>query len=145
VSPSRKKLHFKFYVRIFISNLYSAGIDKLWCGTNTGFLNTYSICVNESDDDNLTQAGVRPATETPGTYSFAQADLILNKPLNTASLQQLLQLTKFENIKLPFSVNAPSCWTRVIQAQKERKYPQHLHQEAELAQSSVSWRLQRNK
>lgn len=74
------------------------------------------------------------------------AKLIVNQPLTLSSMKQLMQLTSFDNIKPCFTVNVSSCWVRIIQAQKDRKHPQHLqHQDSEVSESTLSWRLQKTK
>lgn len=72
--------------------------------------------------------------------------LIVNQALTLSSMKQLMQLTTFENIKPCFTVNVSSCWVRIIQAQKDRKHPQHLqNQDSEVCESTLSWRLQKTK
>ena len=76
----------------------------------------------------------------------AEPKLLTDRPLTLLTMKQLLLLTTFENLKPCFTANVPSCWVKIIQAQKERKHPQHLqHHENELSTSTLSWRLQRNK
>jgi len=111
--------------------LNSADIDL-------GDENSFTSEVNDSSP--------RESMDDTLTSGFDASKLIVNQQLSLSSMKQLLQLTSFDNIKPCFTVNVSPCWVRIIQAQKDRKHPQHLqHQDSEVSESTLSWRLQRTK
>lgn len=104
------------------------------------------------NEDNDSVNGTTNVTEKTATAPLSPSTgvdvskLIVNQPLCLSAMKQLMQLTSFDNIKPCFTVNVASCWVRVIQAQKDRKHPQHLqHQDNEVSESTLSWRLQKTK
>lgn len=102
------------------------------------------------ESENVTgfsSTGKASSSSLPGSITgFDRSKLLVNQPLSNNTMKQLQQLMAFENIKPCFTVNVSPCWVRVIQAQKDRKHPQHLqHQDHEFGESTLSWRLQRTK
>lgn len=68
--------------------------------------------------------------------------LVVNSPeLGLEELRMLYDLTKFENLVPCYSATVPGCWTELMQAQKQRRHPQHL-QHADDVHHTRSWRLQ---
>jgi len=130
-----------------------SGLEKICCGTDKGTLELYPLTASSEAD--LLEDSVKLECNTSDTLGQSQKllfppidhpDLLVNKQFTLESLNELLALTTFENLKPMFSANAPSCWIKVIQAQKERKHPQHLqHNEVELNSSTLTWRLQKTK
>lgn len=75
-------------------------------------------------------------------YFFSSDQLLVNKPvLGLPELHLLHELTKYENLSPCYAATVPPCWTEMMQAQKQRRHPQHLQQGDEL-QHTRSWRLQ---
>ncbi|PSN56888.1 hypothetical protein C0J52_00682 [Blattella germanica] len=61
--------------------------------------------------------------------------------LGLSDLTLLHELTKYENLSPCYAATVPPCWSEMMQAQKQRRHPQHLQQGDEL-QHTRSWRLQ---
>lgn len=128
------------------------GLERLCCGTTKGTLEMYTMTKIGLD---LQEEGENVGGDLSGDKSQATVasqsgvdlgKLIANQTLSLSSMKQLMQLTQFENIKPCFTVNVSSCWVRIIQAQKDRKHPQHLqNQDSEVSESTLSWRLQKTK
>lgn len=75
-------------------------------------------------------------------YFYSSDQLLVNKAaLGVTELHLLHELTKFENLSPCYSATVPPCWTEMMQAQKQRRHPQHLQQGDEI-QHTRSWRLQ---
>ena len=103
-----------------------------------------------SDEDDEVSLDVKAASKNldlaTSSGSSASTELVVNNPLTLPALKHLLQFTTFKNVRPCFSANVPSCWIKIVQAQKDRKHPQHLqHHESEVSTTTLSWRLQRNK
>ncbi|CAL8111027.1 unnamed protein product [Orchesella dallaii] len=130
---------------------YVSSLERLCCGTSRGTLEMYTL--NSADMDLGDEASfASDVNDSPRlnvdavTVGVDASNLIVNQQLSLCSMKQLLQLTSFDNIKPCFAVNVSPCWVRIIQAQKDRKHPQHLqHQDSEVSESTLSWRLQRTK
>ncbi|CAG7720785.1 unnamed protein product [Allacma fusca] len=117
---------------------YCTSLERLCCGTNQGSIELYPLN-NQTEEE-------KPMLPKQTNANSEAHKLVSLRPQNLSTMKQLLQLTLFENLKPCFTANVPSCWVKIIQAQKERKHPQHLqHHENELSTSTLSWRLQRNK
>lgn len=126
-----------------------SGLGRLYGGTDDGQIEIYSFGsseTSESDPDaSSKELQSRPETESSANHTADDPRLIVNRSLSLGSLKQLLQLTLFES-KPCFTASAPPCWLKVIQAQKERKHPQHLqHLEKDTNANTLTWRLQRTK
>jgi baculoviral IAP repeat-containing protein 6 (apollon) len=78
---------------------------------------------------------------SPGTSS-SSSDLIAYQPVTLTNLRTLQQLTKCVNLTPCFTANAPACWSEMMQAQKQRRHPQHLQQGGEELHHTRTWRLQ---
>jgi len=124
-------------------------LERLFCGTNTGTLEIYPL--SECSDSDVLSEKVASSSETSSNRKgylpgLDEPKLLVNQELDIGHLKKLLLLTGFENVKPFFTANVPSCWIQIIQAQKDRKYPQHLqHQENDENLSTLSWRLQKTK
>ncbi|XP_039282031.1 baculoviral IAP repeat-containing protein 6 isoform X3 [Nilaparvata lugens] len=62
-------------------------------------------------------------------------------PWQLRELRLLYELTQFENLSPCYAATVPACWTELMQAQKQRRHPQHL-QHADEVHHTRSWRLQ---
>jgi baculoviral IAP repeat-containing protein 6 len=75
-------------------------------------------------------------------YLCSSDQLLVNKPaLGMPQLHLLHELTKYENLSPCYAATVPPCWSEMMQAQKQRRHPQHLQQGDDL-QHTRSWRLQ---
>ncbi|XP_046401534.1 baculoviral IAP repeat-containing protein 6 [Ischnura elegans] len=71
----------------------------------------------------------------------ASPSLIAHRsPLTLELLHQLHQLTQFENLVPCYAATVPPCWLEMMQAQKQRRHPQHL-QRGDEVQHTRTWRL----
>lgn len=53
----------------------------------------------------------------------------------------LYELTRFSRHSPAYSATVPPCWSEMMQAQRQRRHPQHLHQ-SEDQHHTRTWRLQ---
>ncbi|CAB0044915.1 unnamed protein product [Trichogramma brassicae] len=68
--------------------------------------------------------------------------MLANKQnLSHADLQMLYGLTRFDWHSPAYGANVPPCWSEMMQAQRQRRYPQHLHQQED-QHHTRTWRLQ---
>ena len=56
-------------------------------------------------------------------------------------LRMLYDLTRFDRHSPAYGATVPPCWSEMMQAQRQRRYPQHLHQ-SEDQHHTRTWRLQ---
>lgn len=76
------------------------------------------------------------------SLQFSSSQLIVNRAiLGIQELQLLYELTQYENLSPCYAATVPPCWSEMMQAQKQRRHPQHLQQGDELHHTR-SWRLQ---
>ena len=75
-------------------------------------------------------------------FLFSREPIIAHRSnLNYTDLKTLYELTKFDRHSPPYRATVPPCWSEMMQAQRQRRYPQHLHQ-AEDQHHTRTWRLQ---
>ena len=78
-------------------------------------------------------------------YFILVSNSIVGSPLTSSTLQTLHQLTEFENVSSCFTATVPPCWTEMLQAQKQRKHPQHLQTQGEDFLHTRTYRLHSDK
>jgi len=89
---------------------------------------------------------VRPTNETSSLKEtefdgfVVCRELLVDGPLGISELQLLCELTACENLTPCYAADVPPCWSEMLQAQKQRRHPQHLQQGDE-AQHTRTWRL----
>ncbi|XP_064112985.1 baculoviral IAP repeat-containing protein 6-like isoform X2 [Macrobrachium nipponense] len=69
-------------------------------------------------------------------------ELLVNQPLSEEVLDKCVELTAFQTGCPKFVATVPPCWSEIIQAQKQRRNPQHLQQHAEDIDTTRTWRLE---
>nr|CAD7460369.1 unnamed protein product [Timema tahoe] len=96
------------------------------------------LAVTFSPDGSMSTSAPSPT----GSTSSSGEQLLVNRPsLGLPELQSMLELTRCENLSPCYAATVPPCWSEMMQAQKQRRHPQHLQQGDEL-QHTRSWRLQ---
>ncbi|XP_063222017.1 baculoviral IAP repeat-containing protein 6 isoform X2 [Bacillus rossius redtenbacheri] len=143
----------------FISATYCSSLERLCVLTDKGTLHFFVIgdggaaeCAGTSTTPpHLTtpQSGYplmlgfsSDGSSTSSSNASPSEQLLVNRlPLGLAELQQLRELTLCANLSPCYAATVPPCWSELMQAQKQRRHPQHLQQGDEV-QHTRSWRLQ---
>lgn len=95
------------------------------------------------------QYGYRPVEDTKYCgvlykmlrFFFSRDQLIAHKlSLSCSDLRLLYELTRFDRNSPAYGATVPPCWNEMIQAQRQRLHPQHLHQSEE-QHHTRTWRL----
>ena len=142
----------------YISAAYCNSLERLCVCSSGGDLNFF--CTSEEADsmeekedlddvnDMITEVsgpGSSSVIETPGTSSSLAAChepvLAYRLDLSYDDLRRLYELTRFDRCSPSYSATVPSCWSEMMQAQRQRHHPQHLHQ-SEDQHHTRTWRLQ---
>ncbi|CAK9813280.1 Baculoviral IAP repeat-containing protein 6 [Anthophora quadrimaculata] len=136
----------------FVSATYCNSVERLCACTSDGALHFF-ITTDEEDpaeeqedteDINMMSAeessnkSTIPSTSTSSTY---QDQLIAHKSnFSYADLRALYELTRFDHYSPAYGATVPPCWNEMMQAQKQRRHPQHFHQ-SEDQHHTRTWRL----
>ncbi|XP_076756528.1 BIR repeat containing ubiquitin-conjugating enzyme isoform X2 [Xylocopa sonorina] len=136
----------------FVSAAYCNSVEKLCACTNDGGLHFF-ITTDEEDsvDDKediedinmMTSEENTNKSTTPSTSSTAtvQDQLIAHKlNFSYADLRAFYELTRFDHRSPAYSATVPPCWHEMMQAQRQRRHPQHFHP-SEDQHHSRTWRL----
>jgi baculoviral IAP repeat-containing protein 6 len=134
----------------FISSVYCKNLERLCGCTDKGSLHFYSfydLDVDSSDEyDEEADATVDKVkvkdeftqfdNATPSTSSnFMKKEdekrlnselIAYKKQLTINDLKTLYSLTLFDEMLTPYSAEVPGCWSELVQAQKQRRNPQHF-------------------
>ena len=148
----------------FISTVYCKNLERLCGCTDKGMLHFYSfydLDVDSSDeiDDEATvpnelmsisnkQLNYDNAIPSTSSAPPLQVDdkrtnpelVAHRKELTLNDLKVLYSLTLFDEMLTPYSAEVPGCWTELVQAQKQRRHPQHLSP-GEDTHLTRTWRL----
>ncbi|XP_034239276.1 baculoviral IAP repeat-containing protein 6 isoform X4 [Thrips palmi] len=129
----------------FISATFCNNLERICACTETGSLHFFPLQWNKEGSQNPSPVYSQPSTSqsAPLDFTATYSELLLNGPLGIADLRQLLELTLSENLTPCYAATVPPCWSEIMQAQKQRKHPQHL-QQGDDAQHTRTWRLQRD-
>ncbi|XP_054010480.1 baculoviral IAP repeat-containing protein 6 isoform X1 [Hylaeus anthracinus] len=136
----------------FVSVAYCNSLERLCACTSDGALHFF-VTTDEEDsmedkedvedvnmmgtEENGSKATV-PSTSTSFTF---QDQLIAHKPsLSHSDLRILYELTRFDRHSPAYGATVPPCWNEMMQGQKQRRYPQHLHQSKDQHHTRI-WRL----
>ncbi|XP_055907013.1 baculoviral IAP repeat-containing protein 6 isoform X1 [Eupeodes corollae] len=85
--------------------------------------------------------GTAPGPSTSETQTSTSSNLIAHKSdLSLEDLRTLCDLTQFDEMLTPYTAEVPSCWNELVQAQKQRKQPQHLRP-GDDTHLTKTWRL----
>lgn len=151
----------------FISTVYCKNLERLCGCTDKGLLHFYSfydLDIDSSDevDDEavmITSESSSMCVDKPINYDNAipststappkpsmdekrpNPELVAHRPeLTLNDLKTLYSLTLFDEMLTPYSAEVPGCWTELVQAQKQRRHPQHLSP-GEDTHLTRTWRL----
>ncbi|KAG7200149.1 hypothetical protein KM043_000587 [Ampulex compressa] len=136
----------------FISAAYCNSLERLCACTSNGALHFFVTTdeedsIEEKDDaedvnmvtDEITSENTIPSTSLSPAYS---EQLLAHKTdLTYSNLRILYELTRFDRHSPAYSATVPPCWSEMMQAQRLRRHPQHLHQ-SEDQHHTRTWRLQ---
>lgn len=91
----------------------------------------------QGDVPSVSTAPGPSTSDAPSTSS----NLIAHKSeLSLEDLRTLCELTQFDEMLTPYTAEVPSCWNELVQAQKQRKQPQHLRP-GDDTHLTKTWRL----
>ncbi|CRK88840.1 CLUMA_CG002660, isoform A [Clunio marinus] len=146
----------------FISTVYCKNLERLCGCTDKGLLHFYSfydldidssdevedetlMITNEFDNKIINYDNAVPSTSTappkPIDDKRTTPELIAHRQdLTLSDLKVLYSLTLFDEMLTPYSAEVPGCWTELVQAQKQRRHPQHLSP-GEDTHLTRTWRL----
>jgi baculoviral IAP repeat-containing protein 6 (apollon) len=138
----------------FISSVYCKNLERLCGCTDKGMLHFYSfydLDVESSDEiDEDACELITPIPENVPSTSTSTAppklerqnsEIIAHRQeLTETDLKSLYLLTQFDPMLTPYSAEVPGCWTELVQAQKQRRHPQHLNP-GEDTHLTRTWRL----
>ncbi|KAL0100417.1 hypothetical protein PUN28_019635 [Cardiocondyla obscurior] len=137
----------------FISATYCNSLERLCVCTSDGTLHFFITAEEEDsaeekddiDDVNMGSEGsctcenIAPSTSTS---SICYDELLAHKSnFSYWDLELLYELTRFSRHSPAYSATVPPCWSEMMQAQRQRRHPQHLHQ-SEDQHHTRTWRLQ---
>ncbi|XP_050487172.1 baculoviral IAP repeat-containing protein 6 isoform X2 [Bombus huntii] len=79
-----------------------------------------------------------PSTSTSSSFQ----DQLISHKLNFSysDLRSLYELTRFDHHSPAYGATVPPCWNEMMQAQRQRRHPQHFHQ-SEDQHHTRTWRL----
>lgn len=145
----------------FISVTYCKSLERICGATDKGSLHFYSFFefdADSSDERDEDCADTLPPSDRtniiydampstsaaiPKTSHATNRDIDLiayRQNLTLNDLRVLYSLTMFDEMPLPYNAEVPGCWSELIQAQKQRRHPNHLRQGDE-TNSTRTWRL----
>ncbi|XP_033217381.1 baculoviral IAP repeat-containing protein 6 isoform X2 [Belonocnema kinseyi] len=138
----------------FVSAAYCTSLERLCACTSDGALHFFATTVEDElteekeDSDDLSMITEiscvneqeEPSTSTSSTV-YQEPIIAHRNNLNYNDLKALYELTKFDRHSPAYRATVPPCWSEMMQAQRQRRYPQHLHQ-AEDQHHTRTWRLQ---
>ncbi|XP_046485616.1 baculoviral IAP repeat-containing protein 6 isoform X2 [Neodiprion pinetum] len=139
----------------FVSATYCNSLERLCACTNEGALHFFATIEEEDsteekediDDVNMTtEVGSRnnvhiaPSTSTSSVI-YQDPILAHRTNLSYSDLRMLYELTRFNRHSPAYGATVPPCWSEMMQAQRQRRHPQHLHQ-SEDQHHTRTWRLQ---
>lgn len=121
-----------------IDSLLTASNIKIDCsgqGTSNG------SCLNGSLNNNsLSQSSPSPSSSSINAASSSNLLAYKTSELSLDDLITLYELTQFDDVLALYTAEVPSCWNDLVQAQKQRKQPQHLRH-GDDTQFTKTWRL----
>lgn len=140
----------------FVSVAYCNRLNRLCACTSNGSLRFFIITEEDdsaeekedADDVNMmiTDGGslvnehAAPSTST-SSADYQEPIIAHRQNLTYTDLRGLYDLTRFDRHSPAYGATVPSCWSEMMQAQRQRRYPQHLHQ-SEDQHHTRTWRLQ---
>ncbi|KAL6430648.1 hypothetical protein ACFW04_006912 [Cataglyphis niger] len=137
----------------FISATYCNSLERLCVCTSDGTLHFFITAeeedsteekedvedVNMGSEESCVNENIAPSTSTS---SICHDQLLAHKSnFSYSDLRLLYELTRFDRHSPAYSATVPPCWNEMMQAQRQRRHPQHLHQ-SEDQHHTRTWRLQ---
>nr|XP_014092668.2 baculoviral IAP repeat-containing protein 6 isoform X3 [Bactrocera oleae] len=121
-----------------IESLLTASNIKIDC---SGQGSSSSSGLNGSLNNNsLSQSSPSPSTSSINAASTSNLLAYKTSELSLDDLRTLYELTQFDDVLALYTAEVPSCWNDLVQAQKQRKQPQHLRH-GDDTQFTKTWRL----
>lgn len=133
----------------FVSATFCNNLERICACTETGSLHFFPLRWNDMEmlshasGPSNALSSISSSHNVPPEFSSQFSELLVNSSLGISELRQLLELTLSENLTPCYAATVPPCWSEIMQAQKQRKHPQHL-QQGDDAQHTRTWRLQRD-
>ncbi|XP_035734374.1 baculoviral IAP repeat-containing protein 6-like isoform X2 [Vespa mandarinia] len=126
--------------RKFISVAYCNSLERLCACTDDGALYFFVTSEEESyTEEKEDIEDVNMVIEEGCTN--VQDSIIAHRPnLSYTDLRSLHELTRFDRHSPAYGATVPPCWSEIMQAQRQRRHPQH-HQ-SEDQNHTRTWRLQ---
>lgn len=111
---------------------------KVDCSGPGSSSNTNGNCV--INNNNFSQSSPSPSTSSINANSSSNLLAYKTSDLLLEDLRSLYDLTQFDDVLALYTAEVPSCWNDLVQAQKQRKQPQHLRH-GDDTQFTKTWRL----
>ncbi|XP_032684948.1 baculoviral IAP repeat-containing protein 6 isoform X6 [Odontomachus brunneus] len=136
----------------FISATYCNSLERLCVCTSDGTLHFFVTAEEEDSTEEkedvedvimVDKEGCANENMAPNTSTSTCHDQLLAHKTNFSytDLRLLYELTRFDRHSPAYSATVPPCWSEMMQAQRQRRHPQHLHQ-SEDQHHTRTWRLQ---
>ncbi|XP_015597939.1 baculoviral IAP repeat-containing protein 6 isoform X3 [Cephus cinctus] len=138
----------------FISAAYCNSLERLCVCTNDGALHFFATTEEDDsteekeDADDVTMVTEGSISHEHTAPSTSTSSVIYQEPiiahrsnLTYSDLRTLYDLTRFDRHSPGYGATVPPCWSEMMQAQRQRRHPQHLHQ-SEDQHHTRTWRLQ---
>ncbi|XP_054725362.1 baculoviral IAP repeat-containing protein 6 isoform X3 [Anastrepha obliqua] len=90
--------------------------------------------------NNLSQSSPSPSSSSINAPLTSNLLAYKTSALSLDDLRTLYELTQFDDVLALYTAEVPSCWNDLVQAQKQRKQPQHLRH-GDDTQFTKTWRL----
>ncbi|XP_065342145.1 baculoviral IAP repeat-containing protein 6 isoform X6 [Cloeon dipterum] len=131
----------------FVSVTYCNSLEQLCLCSDAGKLHFFTLAVPgaepvEEESDQILYLNSSNTDAPDHASAGTSQELLAYQPATLSNLRTLQQLTKCVNLTPCFTANAPACWSEMMQAQKQRRHPQHLQQGGEELHHTRTWRLQ---
>ncbi|KAK9296171.1 hypothetical protein QLX08_009734 [Tetragonisca angustula] len=136
----------------FVSAAYCTSLERLCACTSDGALHFFITTDEEDsmeDKEDIEDINMMTAEESSNkstipstsTSSAFQDQLIAHKlSFSYSDLRSLYELTRFDHHSPAYGATVPPCWNEMMQAQRQRRHPQHFHQ-SEDQHHTRTWRL----
>ncbi|KAK7067356.1 hypothetical protein SK128_014936 [Halocaridina rubra] len=138
--------------RSFNNVVYCNSLERLCISCDDGRVSLVQLRRETETGKELHPTESVAASDSPATFSSVPAltrepelqpsELLVNQTLSEELLDKCIELTEFQTGCPKFVATVPPCWSEIIQAQKQRRNPQHLQQHAEDIDTTRTWRLE---
>ncbi|XP_069180397.1 baculoviral IAP repeat-containing protein 6 isoform X6 [Procambarus clarkii] len=138
--------------RHFNNVVYCNSLERLCVSCDDGRVNLIQLRKEtemgkepDTTASSTTSAASVPSTAAPALTrepELTPGELLANQELSQEVLDKCVELTQFQTGCPKFVATVPPCWSEIIQAQKQRRNPQHLQQHADDMDTTRTWRLE---